>query len=202
MERLTSNKPVEEMGMYELAHNCCYVKDGCAWYRDFETDIDARELARRLMVEFGVWSKDAEEFSDDEFFDETMFDNLQFSSITDITREGLITLFYHHLWAMADLHSRLKEYEDLEEQGLLLRLPCKVGDTIYRINQYAKEPIISMKVLQVRFGELYIGNKFLRIDAINDEDMGEFCYLQDEIGKTVFLTKEEAEQALTKMKEG
>lgn len=28
---------------------------------------------------------------------------------------------------------RLKEYEDMEEQGLLVRLPCKVGDTIYRI---------------------------------------------------------------------
>ena len=28
---------------------------------------------------------------------------------------------------------KLKEYEDAEEQGLLLRLPCKVGDTIYYI---------------------------------------------------------------------
>lgn len=98
-----------------------------------------------------------------------------------------------------EIYMKLKQYEDLEEQGLLLRLPCKVGDTIYRINQYAKESIISMKVLQVRFGELYIGNKFLRIDAINDEDMGEFCYLQDEIGKTVFLTRTEAERALKQL---
>lgn len=28
---------------------------------------------------------------------------------------------------------KLAEYEDLEEQGLLLRLPCKVGDTVYAI---------------------------------------------------------------------
>ena len=28
---------------------------------------------------------------------------------------------------------RLAEYEDLEEQGLLLRFPCKVGDTVYTI---------------------------------------------------------------------
>ena len=28
---------------------------------------------------------------------------------------------------------KLAEYEDLEEQGLLLRLPCKVGDTVYCI---------------------------------------------------------------------
>ena len=26
---------------------------------------------------------------------------------------------------------KLAEYEDLEEQGLLLKLPCKVGDTVY-----------------------------------------------------------------------
>ena len=29
------------------------------------------------------------------------------------------------------VQEKLREYEQLEEQGLLLRLPCKVGDTIY-----------------------------------------------------------------------
>lgn len=29
------------------------------------------------------------------------------------------------------LYVRLAKYEDLEEQGLILRLPCKVGDTVY-----------------------------------------------------------------------
>lgn len=29
------------------------------------------------------------------------------------------------------VYRKLKEYEDLEEQGLLLRLPCKVGDVLY-----------------------------------------------------------------------
>lgn len=28
MDRLTSNKSVSEMSMYELAHNSCYAKDG------------------------------------------------------------------------------------------------------------------------------------------------------------------------------
>ena len=28
---------------------------------------------------------------------------------------------------------KLKEYEDLEEQGMLLRLPCKVGDIVYNL---------------------------------------------------------------------
>ena len=32
-----------------------------------------------------------------------------------------------------NMYSKLKEYEDLEEQGKLLRLPCSVGDTVYDI---------------------------------------------------------------------
>ena len=32
-----------------------------------------------------------------------------------------------------NIYEKLREYEDLEEQGLMLRLPCKVGDTVYRI---------------------------------------------------------------------
>ena len=35
MKRLTMDN-VEEMGMYELSHNCCYIdKDGFVRYRDF-----------------------------------------------------------------------------------------------------------------------------------------------------------------------
>ena len=66
MERLTTNKDVSEMGMYELAHNCCYCKDSIARYRDFENDIDARDLAREL-----AWSlADIELSSYDDNFDE------------------------------------------------------------------------------------------------------------------------------------
>ena len=34
---------------------------------------------------------------------------------------------------MTSVCEKLGEFEDLEEQGLLLRLPCKVGDTVYAI---------------------------------------------------------------------
>ena len=46
------------------------------------------------------------------------------------------------------VYRKLKDYEDAEEQGLLLRLPCKVGDTLYRVNKGAKEPVIMMRVIQ------------------------------------------------------
>ena len=97
------------------------------------------------------------------------------------------------------LLTKLGEYEDLEEQGLLLRLPCKVGDTIYRVNAGAKEPVIKMRVLQVHYKQLHKDRIIIRIDAINDNDMGESCYLLDDIGKTVFLTQDEAEQKLKEM---
>ena len=95
--------------------------------------------------------------------------------------------------------NRLGEYEDLEEQGLLLRLPCKVGDIIYRVNTGAKEPVIKMRVLQVNYKQLHKDRVIIRIDAINDNDMGESCYLLEDFGKTVFLTQAEAEQRLNEM---
>lgn len=91
------------------------------------------------------------------------------------------------------------EYARAEEQGLLLRLPCKVGDIIYRVNTGAKESVIKMRVLQVNYKQLHKDRIIIRIDAINDNDMGESCYLLDDIGKRVFLTREEAEQKLKEM---
>ena len=95
--------------------------------------------------------------------------------------------------------NRLGECEDLEEQGLLLRLPCKVGDIIYRVNTGTKEPVIKMRVLQVNYKQLHKDRIIIRIDAINDNDMRENCYLLEDIGKTVFLTQAEAEQRLNEM---
>ena len=94
---------------------------------------------------------------------------------------------------------KLRKYEDLDEQGLLLRLPCKVGDTVYRVNTGAKEPVIKMRVLQVHYKQLHKDRIIIRIDTINDNDMGESCYLLEDFGKSVFLTKAEAEQKLKEM---
>ena len=34
---------------------------------------------------------------------------------------------------------KLAHYEDLEEQGKLIELPCKVGDTVYAIRHYGMD---------------------------------------------------------------
>ena len=90
---------------------------------------------------------------------------------------------------------KLCDYEDLEEQGLLVRLPCKVGDTVYRVNAGAKQPIIPMTVSEIHFF-CYKNERAVRFDAIGKEDMGESCYRLEDIGRIVFLTHEEAEKKL------
>ena len=37
------------------------------------------------------------------------------------------------LQCILDCFERLAQYEDAEEQGLLVVLPCKVGDTVYKL---------------------------------------------------------------------
>lgn len=94
---------------------------------------------------------------------------------------------------------KLADYEDLEEQGLLVRLPCKVGDTVYRVDAGAKQPIIPMTVSEIHF-LCYKNERAVRFDAIGKEDMGESCYRLEDIGRIVFLTHEEAEKKLEEMK--
>lgn len=90
--------------------------------------------------------------------------------------------------------NKLADYEDLEEQGLLVRLPFKRGTVLYRINKGARKPIIKMVVSQITVnGEAY------SVKAI-EEDYGEVFFSNDVIGIKVFLTREEAEKKLEEMK--
>lgn len=182
MNRLTTNKDTSQMGMLELAYNSCYIKNGLARYRDFENDVDARVLTRELLKKYAD-GDDA--FIDDNNFDEEMLENLMYGTETI---EGLIAVFYRNLWAMADIREELKAYEDAAEQGLLLRLPCKVGDELWWFNAFGDLRTSKVNSMFVEFG----------IDGIVIETLICNIYAKD-IGKTVFLTREEAEQALADM---
>lgn len=89
--------------------------------------------------------------------------------------------------------TKLAVYEDLEEQGLLVRLPCKVGDIMFRINKGAKNPIIELTVTQIN-----ITRRSYNLEVI-DRDCGELMCFKNDIGKTIFLTREEAEKKLEEM---
>ena len=92
--------------------------------------------------------------------------------------------------------NKLAEYEDLEEQGLLLRLPCKVGDTVFPIFKYTNSGEWS-----IGKGKYIVTDVYLNINrppVFKITDMYGTAKLSD-FGKTVFLTKSEAEE-LRKMK--
>ena len=89
-----------------------------------------------------------------------------------------------------DVIDKLAEYEDLEEQGLLLRLPCKIGTKVYNITWWDD---VQEKVVVK-------GKTYYRTIHKHKVSKSTFGYTDiEEIGKTVFLTKAEAEQKLKEM---
>lgn len=194
MERLTSNKEASDMSMIELAHNSCYADDKRnARYRDYEMDMDARDFARSLMV---TLAKDEMPISDTEF-DEEILDNLAIDTFSDV--RGLIALFYRNLWAMANLRETLKAYEDLEEQGKLVKLPCNRGDKIYFIKSafsMAHFPI-EARITSICGIDCDSDVMYSSITEYNKIDRR---FKSSDIGKTVFLTKSEAEAKLKELR--
>ena len=90
-----------------------------------------------------------------------------------------------------NLKKKLKEYRDLEKQGLLLRLPCKVGDVIYEIHP------LTNRITPRKIKSIVVCNcPDLTIMYKSGYD---YSNVQDDFGKTVFLTKAEAEQKLKEM---
>ena len=95
---------------------------------------------------------------------------------------------------------KLKKYEDLEEQGKLLKLPCTVGDTVYYLTGKPAVAAYSRfdKVLKSTVRGFCVDNDGIAIRLNYDwkGNHGTYGYL----GKTIFLTEEEAEAALKDLK--
>ena len=90
--------------------------------------------------------------------------------------------------------NKLAEYEDLEEKGLLLKLPCKVGDTVYAITRNFISEYRIRNFICYDNGNIFFDWKCIK--GIYKNVKG---FHIDDIGKTVFLTKEEAEQELKRL---
>ena len=107
-----------------------------------------------------------------------------------------------HLRDFAEAYrEQLEEHQQLEEQGLLLRLPCKVGDTIYVNGILGVGEAEEYKVIRVDYhSNLATKRSEFYIEALLVSDpRNSIGFYDKEIGKTVFLTKEEAEQKLKEM---
>lgn len=104
--------------------------------------------------------------------------------------------------------TKLAVYEDLEEQGLLVRLPVKIGDDIYKIpskanydlnvlNGYkANNRVYHQKVYSIVFSQ---SGWFVQCDKDSIHAPNVIC-VDVEYGKTWFLTHIEAEKKLEEMK--
>ena len=104
---------------------------------------------------------------------------------------------------LADLESlcsydHLRELAEADKDGRVVVLPCKVGDTIY----FARaNPILQYKVTGYEMGEASISQ--VRSKHV-DKETGltfNFTFRPSSIGKTVFLTHEEAKKALQEMED-
>ena len=86
------------------------------------------------------------------------------------------------------VYYRLRELEDKIEKGTLVELPCKVGDKVW-------VPFIDGDIAVLRVQGISIGPTGNVLLNLNDYPLNKV--LGDEIGKTIYLSKEEAEKHLT-----
>ena len=87
---------------------------------------------------------------------------------------------------------RLYELENAIENGTLVFLPCKVGDTIYEVFKNHRPPFIQQTTIE----KIIITTKGLRLKL---ERNSTYETSITAWGKTLFPTKEAAEKALEEM---
>lgn len=87
-------------------------------------------------------------------------------------------------YAVGEAIDKLAAYEDAEEQGLLVRLPCKVGSSVWEYDNTGR--LYKHTVLIA-----YIADRGILFDT----DLG-ISFDETAIGSEIFLTREEAEAAL------
>lgn len=145
-----------------------------------------------------------------------------------VSKEPLIDRDFDRLSEYCiNILTKLADYEDLEEQGRLIKLPCKVGDTVYvdaailpvnnmecyedidkEIPVYFQARVVSFHFAKRNWMKIAVREKWLH-EWIDYETGPDSDYIECDknfnislsgIGKTVFLTREEAEAKLAEMK--
>lgn len=109
----------------------------------------------------------------------------------NIVKSGHITFIYGTAGNRfeGEAIDKLSAYEDAEEQGLLIRLPCKVGDAVYYLERFCGGAMdcpsgpcedCSDYKIEINEGKFMLSNIY-------------------DLGKTVFLTEAEAEAKLAEI---
>lgn len=104
---------------------------------------------------------------------------------------------------VAECLRKLKDYEDLEEQGRLIKLPCKVGDTVWD-NDYGRPCAYTITAFSFGECEEYICEPVTKKETVfyyaNSSGSITGSFAESEIDKSVFLNKSEAEAKLEELR--
>lgn len=101
------------------------------------------------------------------------------------------------------VHERIKDYEEMEEQGRLLKLPCMIGDKVYTVHTIKRKGEIRKEIWENTVTSFHVeldcdwNISFEHIEP-NGLICPNYCEFKD-IGNLVFYTRQEAEQALKEM---
>lgn len=102
---------------------------------------------------------------------------------------------------MAEASARFASDMKMKAEGRLTELPCKVGDTVWNVNEYAE----GFKIRPMKACCIVVkGNnkKYVYLEYTDTNDYLEHGYGFDDFGHVLFLTKAEAEAKLAELKEG
>lgn len=143
----------------------------------------------RLTLDEAI--KHAKEVADMNYNDAEKFDSND--SVENYMKANCIKCAEEHE-QLAEWLEELKSYKDAEEQGLFVRLPCKVGDTVYvPTRNFVSElriTMVSVNMHEAYFSWMLNSGIYPNLDGFS----------KSKLGKSVFLTREEAEKKLDEMK--
>ena len=112
---------------------------------------------------------------------------------------------------LAIMQKELKKYKDSEEQGLLVRLPCKAGDTcwvvtspinVFDYDEYDGDTEYEVYESFLSSVSYYASGKQFRIYAKVTNSFIAAYFRECDFGESIFFTREEAEKKLEEMKNG
>lgn len=136
----------------------------------------------RLTLDEAI--KHAKEVADMNYNDAEKFDSND--SVENYMKANCIKCAEEHE-QLAEWLEELKSYKEAEEQGLLVRLPCKVGDTMYDI---VGKPL---RIVEHKVDAFHIDKKGFHLQIING-------VLEKKQEAKVYFSREEAKKKLEEMK--
>lgn len=93
---------------------------------------------------------------------------------------------------------RLRELAVADQEGRVIVLPCKVGDTVYAIVQVFGDDGVRPRIIEKKITGIG-GNALNKVWMVNKGNKYEDRFSPSEFGRSVFQTREEAEKALAEL---